>query len=292
MLRASTSQLLVGKARSYATASARAPAKKKTMKAPVDVSGKAGQFAMRFFEDAYAREGAAGVTRLEKELAVLDWSVRGENSWRVQTTSPFFDLKWKREMITKRLNAQGYSPLLVDLIMELVTKGQIRRLQQVRVDYEEIMRGFRREVDVKLKTAGPLSPERLALMKRSIQVDYLKPGDNLIFAHTVDDSIGGGYKLYIKGQEIDHSWASAIRAAESENTRVINAPRDKLASIPRPVTINGKELIESALSDKETQGWLPSDLFARSQQLFQTRAGQSSTAKIRAALKARRNSSA
>lgn len=71
---------------------------------------------MRFFEEAYAREGDAGVVRLEKELAVLDWSVRDQTSWKVQTTSPFFDLEWKREQITKRLTAQGLSPLLIDLV--------------------------------------------------------------------------------------------------------------------------------------------------------------------------------
>ncbi len=71
---------------------------------------------MRFFEEAFAREGAAGVVRLEKELAVLDWSTRDEVSWKVSTTSPFFDLQWKREQISKRLTGQGLSPLLADLV--------------------------------------------------------------------------------------------------------------------------------------------------------------------------------
>jgi len=71
---------------------------------------------MQFFEQAFEREGDAGVVRLEKELAVLDWSVRGQTSWKVQTTSPFFDLEWKRDLISKRLTSQGLSPLLVDLV--------------------------------------------------------------------------------------------------------------------------------------------------------------------------------
>jgi F0F1-type ATP synthase delta subunit len=291
MLRATTSRLVAVQTRSYA-ADAKV-AKKKAMKAPVTVRGKAGEFAMRFFEDAFAREGDAGVVRLEKELAVLEWSVRDLTAWRVQTTSPFFDLKWKREQITKRLTAQGLSPLLIDLVMDLVAQGEIRRLQQVRTDYDEIMRGYRREVDVTLTTAKPLSADRLALLKRSIQVDYLKPEDNLIFAHSVDDSLGGGYKVFIKGQEHDHSWAAAVRAAEAENTRIVNAPREKFSAAPRPVTISGDELIKSALGEKETQGWLPADLFARSEQLDKSRTkGSSSKAKILQALKSRKSSSA
>jgi len=260
----------------------------------VSVRGKAGRFAMRFFENAYAREGAAGVVRLEKELAVLDWSVRDQTSWRVLTTSPFFDLKWKREQLTKRLSAEGLSPLLVDLVMDLVAQGEIRRLQQVRTDYDEIMRGYRREVDVNLTTAKPVSPERLALLKRSIQVDYLKPEDNLIFAHSVDDSLGGGYKVFIKGQEFDHSWAGSMRSADDENNRIVNAPKEKLSAAPRPVSVSGGELIKAALEDKETQGWLPADLFARSEQLTQASAskGSNDKAKVLQALKSRKSSSA
>jgi len=266
-------------------------AQKKAVKAPVSVRGKAGRFAMRFFEDAFAREGDAGVVRLEKELAVLDWAVRDQTSWRVTTTSPFFDLKWKREQITKRLTAQGLSPLLVDLVMELVAQGEIRRLQQVRTDYDEIMRGYRREVDVTLTTSRPLSAERLALLKKSIQVDYLKPDDNLIFAHSVDDSLGGGYKVYIKGQEYDHSWADAIRTAEEDNNRLVNAPRDKLAAAPRPANISADELVKGALAEKETQGWLPENLFARSEQLVKARApkGPADKAKVLQALRSRKS---
>jgi F0F1-type ATP synthase delta subunit len=262
------------------------------MKAPVTVRGKAGKVAMRFFEDAFAREGDAGVLRIEKELGVLDWAVRDQVAWRVTTTSPFFDLKWKREQITKRLTAQGLSPLLIDLVMDLVAQGEIRRLQQVRTDYDEIMRGYRREVDVTLTTAKPLSPERLALLKKSIQVDYLKPDDNLIFAHSVDDSLGGGYKVYIKGQEFDHSWADAIRAAEDDNNRLVNAPRDMLSALPRPSVRSGDDLIKGAF-DKETQGWLPENLFARSEQLVKSRASKGSTdpAKVLQALRSQKSAS-
>jgi len=267
---------------------------KKTMKAPVSVRGKAGRFAMRFFEEAYAREGDAGVVRLEKELAVLDWSVRDQTAWKVQTTSPFFDLQWKREQIAKRLSAQGLSPLLIDLVMELVSQGEVRRLAQVRTDYDEIMRGYRREVDVTLATATPLSSERLELIKRSVQGDYLKPDDNLIFAHIVDDALVGGYKVFIKGQEFDHSWAAAIRAAEEQTARVVNVPRDALAKAPRAATLNLAEAVKSVVADKETPGWFSADLFARAQaqEAARVQKGEADRVKVLQAVRARKGASA
>jgi len=242
-----------------------AKAKKQAVKAPVSVRGTAGRFAMRFFEEAYTRESDNGVVRLEKELAVLEWSVRGQASWKVQTTSPFYDLQWKRELISKRVNALGLSPLILDLVMQLVAKGEVRRLRQIRTDYDEIMRGYRREVDVKLTTAAPVSTERLDLLKRSIQVDYLKPEDNLIFAHVVDESIVGGYKVNVKGQEHDHSWAASVRETDEQASRIASAPRDALSKAPRTVTLNLSEAIKSVVSDKESQGWIGPDLFARAQ---------------------------
>jgi len=293
MLSTTTYRVLsTGQARFYA-ADAKG-AKKQAVKAPVSVRGKAGRFAMRFFEDAFAREGDAGVVRLEKELGVLDWSVRDQTSWRVQTGSPFFDLKWKREQITKRLTAQGLSPLLIDLVMDLVAQGEIRRLSQVRVDYDEIMRGYRREVDVTLTTAKSLSPERLALLKRSIQVDYLKPEDNLIFAHSVDESLSGGYKVFIKGQEHDHSWAAAVRDAEEQNARAVNAARDKLSAAPRAVSLSGDEIAKASLADKESLGWLAGDLFSRAELQEQARVpkGSANQGKIRQLLKSRKTATA
>lgn len=280
-------------ARSYAKDAKDAKAKK-TMKSPVNVRGKAGRFAMRFFEEAYAREGDVGVVRLEKELAVLDWSMRDQTSWRVQTTSPFFDLEWKREQITKRLTALGLSPLLIDLVMELVAQGEVRRLAQVRTDYDEIMRGYRREVDVTLMTAEQLSPQRLQLIKRSVQSDYLKPEDNLIFTHVVDDTLVGGYKVFIRGQEIDHSWAAAVRAHEEEQVRVLNQPRELLYQAPRSASLNLADSVKAMLADKDTAGWFGSDLFARSQAQEEARVkkGVADRVKILEAIKARMGATA
>jgi len=151
--------------------------------------------------------------------------------------------------------------------MELVAQGEIRRLQQVRFDYDEIMRGYRREVDITLTTAASMSPEQVALFKRSIQNDYLKPDDNLIFSHVVDEGLLGGYKVQIRAQEIDQSWAAAVRDAEQAEARVQNAPSEQLAKAPRAIEFDIAEAVKTAVNDKETQGWLPSDLFARSEAL-------------------------
>jgi len=246
---------------------AAAAAPKKSIKAPASVPGKAGAYAARFFEKAFEHEGSAGVLRLEKELGVLDWTFSQDPLWKVQTTSPLFDLKWKRELISKRLAAQGLSPLVVDFVMQLVEDGEVRRLSQIRVDYDEIMRAFRRQVDVILTTAQPLTPDRLELLKRSFQNDYLSPKDNIIFAHVVDESLGGGYKVKIKGQEYDHSWGAAVKQEQEAVSKRGSAAVESVRAAPRQAFLNTGAVISAALADKDTQGWIPTNFFARSEKL-------------------------
>lgn len=220
--------------------------------APVSIPGKAGKRAGEFFEVAFEREGEAGVTRLEKELAVLSWAVGRESKWDIETTTPFFPLEWKRTQVTKRIQGLGLSPLLVDLVMRLVEAGEVRRLGQVRVDYEETMRAFRREVDVTLITGHPLSADQLALMQRSIQTDYLAPADNLIFTASVDPSVRGGYKVVIKGQEHDLTWNRAQDEARDHARARRLAALDVVQSrSPKAPSLGLTQAVADLQADKE-----------------------------------------
>jgi len=232
------------------------------VKAPVSIAGKAGKRAGEFFEIAFEREGQAGVARLEKELAVLDWAVKKDPRWDIETTSPFFPLKWKQEQVTRRIRSLGLSPLLTDLVMLLVENGEARRLSQVRVDYEEIMRGYRREVDVTLVSGTPLSKEHLELLQKSIQADFLSPQDNLIFAASVDKSILGGYKIIIKGQEHDFTWNRDIEERKAAVKAKKAAEADQiLRLIPKPLPYSPEEAVKELRNEKE--GILGKDFFAR-----------------------------
>jgi len=237
---------------------------KPRVRAPGSIPGKAGKRAGEIWEEAFAAEGQEGVARLEKELAVLVWSVKGDSRWDVETTSPFFPLEWKREQVLRRIGALGLSSLLGDAVMRLIAAGEVRRLDQVRVDYEELMRAYRREVDVQLITAQPVSKERLALLQKAIQADYLSPADNLIFAAAVDPSLKGGYKVIIKGQEHDHSWASAIDTARvEERQRTLRRIDEAWQRLPRMPALGVEQAVQYLRQDKELPGVFGKDLFAR-----------------------------
>jgi len=260
----STSRCRSLQLRALATQGADKEATKPKIRAPSSIPGKAGKRAGEFFEEAMEREGDAGVTRLEKELGVLDWSVKGDSRWDIETTTPFFPISWKREQVTRRLGSLGLSPLLADLVMRLVETGDVRRLAQVRVDYEELMRTYRREVDVALVTGAPLSKEQLALMQRSIQADYLAPADNLIFAASVDPTIRGGYKLVIKGQERDLTWNRAQDEARQEQRIKRSAFLDDLQRrAPKPGPWQPLSSVHELRADKEASTIFGKELFAR-----------------------------
>jgi F0F1-type ATP synthase delta subunit len=222
------------------------------------------------WEVAYAAEGDAGVTRLEKELAVLTWYTKSDARWDIETTSPFFPLTWKREQVMRRIKDLGLSALLGEQVMLLVEAGEVRRLNQVRVDFEELMRAHRREVDVTFISATPLSADHLRLMHKSIQADYLQPEDNLIFVAQVDPSLQGGYKVVIKGQEHDMSWAKSIdQEKQAVRSRRLQAHDVTLSRSPRPLTLNLRQALTDLKADKEMktdkdQGDVLGDLFPRS----------------------------
>jgi len=255
-----------------AAASEASKDEKPRVRAPSSIPGKAGKRAGEMWEEAYAAEGEAGVTRLEKELAVLTWSVKGDTRWDVETTSPFFSLEWRREQVQRRVNALGLSPLLSEAVMRLVAAGEVRRLAQVRIDYEELMRAHRREVDVQLITAEPVGKDRLALLQKSIQADFLSPEDNLIFSANVDPSLEGGYKVVIKGQEHDFSWARDKQEAEVEFERPAALAIEKaFLHMPRMPAFGAEQAVSELRLDKDFPGVFGPDLFGRSLALIHAR---------------------
>jgi len=108
----------------------------------------------------------------------------------------------------------GCSTFFIDIIYSLIEKQEIGRINQIRTDYEELMRAHRREVDVSLTTKSPLSEQELEFYKNSIKLDYLTPKDNVIFNHAVDPSIIEGYLVNISGVTHDYTWNKAIEEQE------------------------------------------------------------------------------
>jgi len=185
--------------------------KKDGVKAPKFMVGKSGAQAMWMWEKIYNSQGDAGLARAEKEFDVFVWSTRNAEIWPLLTQTPdeIIPKERKVSVLRKQLKEIGVSDDFAELIVALFYTPEISAIEQIRYDFLEINREHRREVDVQLVTPADLSPEQLKFLKSSISLNFLKEGDNMIFSHTVDPSIEGGYKVTVKGNVHDFTHNTA-----------------------------------------------------------------------------------
>jgi len=160
---------------------------------------------MTFFESVWKHSGEVGVKTFESEINLLSWSVRKDDEWEL-AQSPLIPLSQKNKIVTDRLKKLGCTDFFISQILILVETENLARLTQIRYDYEEIMRAYRREIDVALVTKTTLPEEVLQFYKRSIRLNFLSPQDNIIFTHRVDPTISKGYKIELAGQLFDYTW--------------------------------------------------------------------------------------
>jgi len=214
---------------------------------PAVIPGKSGAFAMFFYVTAYKQGGDEAVKQFEHELNVLTWKVRGNDLWKIETGSPLFPVEERIKIATARLTSEKkFSEYFVSCIAGLIKLNGISRLEQIRSDYEEIMRAHRREIDIVLITKEPLTPELLEFYKKSIKLNFLRPEDNMIFTHTIDPSIINGYRITKGGKIIDFAWNISI-AQEQERFRQQRQKKydDLMALRVQPPKFSIKELLAS-----------------------------------------------
>jgi len=171
------------------------------------IPGVAGEYAMNFFRESYKRGGSRVAQAFELELNILTWSVREDSDWDIVTTSPFFDAAVREKHIREKCKALKLSSFFTNRLLTLLKNDvDITRLEQIRADYEELMRTFRRERPVVLVTGRELSPAEVDFFKHSLEVTYMTAGDHMVFSHQVDRSILGGIRVVVDGFTYDHAW--------------------------------------------------------------------------------------
>jgi len=127
-----------------------------------NIPGVAGEFATSFFQQAFQKGGDRVVKAFEVELNVLTWSVKGDEEWSAKTTSPFFEQEERDKTVRAKCEQLGLSPFFTNRVLSLLKNDiDITRLDQIRTDYEEIMRAYRKERTVVVHTAPNLSQEEL-----------------------------------------------------------------------------------------------------------------------------------
>jgi len=223
---------------------------------PALIQGKSGEFAMTFFESVWKHSGEVGVKTFESEINLLSWSVRKDEEWEL-AQSPLIPLTEKNKIVTNRIKKLGLTDFFISQILILAETENLSRLNQIRYDYGEIMRAYRREIDVTLVTKTTLPEEVLEFYKRTIRLNFLTPQDNIIFTHRVDPTITKGYKIELAGQHFDYTWNKDMEAME----RKYRAKNDKLM-VESQATLNEPlPDYESALKVFDPDGKFPNSVF-------------------------------
>jgi len=223
------------------------------------IPGIAGEYATNFFKDSYKRGGTRVAAAFEVELNVLTLSVRGDSDWDVVTTSPFFSFEQKEQAIRDKCKSLKLSPFFTNRIVSLLkTEPDITRLEQIRADYEELMRSFRRERQVVLVTGASLSPAELEFFKHSLKVNYLGSGDQMVFSHQVDPTITGGLRIVIDGNTYDHAWTektiSDVRSEfESDGQDQLKVKNPPAFTVDQSVFATVTKYLGAAFSKDEVQ---------------------------------------
>jgi len=230
------------------------------------IIGKAGAYASTYFLQAHAKGGPKTVSTFEKELNVLTWSVRGDTKWEVETQSPFFDLEHKQNAVRTKCKELGLSPFFAERIVELLRGEDVGRLEQIRTDYEEIMRAFRKERDVTLVTKQPLSPQEAEFYRKTIRASYLTPEDVMVFQHQVDETILAGMKVIIDKVEYDLTWNNPREKwQEQGQARLRAAAQEAKSHMRRPEQFKKEEFLKNI-----DFTIFPKDAFAKQMQKLET----------------------
>jgi len=222
---------------------------------------------MYFFEQAYAHGGDEAVKIFEKELNLLTWNVRTNKIWEVQTRSPLIPPEDAKMLVALRLIAMNLDDdLFAKSILGLAQDPSlISRLNQIRADYEEIMRAYRREIDVTFTTKEAIPPEHLEFYKKTIKLNFLQPEDNMIFNHSVNPSITKGYTVTVGTNTFEITWDKAI-ALEQERIRGERLTKEaKLNALaPKPFEFTIKQAMANILP--EFAEYFPPDAFVKVQE--------------------------
>jgi F0F1-type ATP synthase delta subunit len=182
---------------------------------PVFVLGKAGQIAMKFWRRIATTEGADGLARTELELSVFFRVFQRSLQLKelVKTADAFISVDEKERILKQKLNSLGCSEVFTGFVSQVLRSGDFARLEQIYVDFAEINRSFRREVDVALITGRKLDLSTLEFYKSTISLDFLDPADNMIFTHSVDPTLDG-YKVLVKNKVYDFTSNEEKAAAQ------------------------------------------------------------------------------
>ena len=113
-----------------------------------------------------------------------------------------------KRIVKKRLDLLGYDPLVVNLIRILIDDKKTNGLQQIILDYIEIMKRFRGEIDAVVMT--PIKLDDMTLNSIENAMVSANPGKKITLKEQIEPSLSAGFIVKAGVQRFDFSLATVI----------------------------------------------------------------------------------
>ena len=169
---------------------------------------------------AYARRCAQAVFEIALETKELDrWhsdlkkivDTVGDAVFAAFLESPKFHLDGKARLLSERL--EGISPLALNLVLLLVTRGRLSIIGEIADEYERRLNSYRGIEPSEVITAIPLDDEGKLKLAEHLGAIV---GKKVVLKPEVDSDLIGGFVARVGGKLLDGSTRGKLMALRRE----------------------------------------------------------------------------
>jgi len=100
----------------------------------------------------------------------------------------------------------SFNPVTIKILGDLSMKNRQFLLWSIIEDFKDLMKSYRREVDVTLVFPKVPSPDYFELILSKIENEYLPENSKMNLAIEIDESILRGYKVRMGHTSVDNTW--------------------------------------------------------------------------------------
>jgi F-type H+-transporting ATPase subunit O len=174
---------------------------------PIHIFGVEGRYAHALYSAAMKEKKLETV---EKELKSFAELMKKEPKLAEFVANPSVQRTVKREALSKILQGQKFSNIVVNTFAALAENGRMNKVGGVLNSFNKIMSAHRGEVLCSVTTAKPLDQGHLKELRTALEA-FLQKGETLQLETKVDPSLIGGMVVTIGDKYVDMSMATKIK---------------------------------------------------------------------------------
>jgi F-type H+-transporting ATPase subunit O len=179
----------------------------KLINPPIHIFGVEGRYAHALYSAAMKEKKLESV---EKELKSFAELMKKEPKLAEFVVNPSIQRTVKRVALTKILEGQKFSSIVVNTFAALADNGRMNKIGSVLNSFNKIMSAHRGEVMCSVTTAKPLDQGHLRELQTALEA-FIQKGETLKLETKVDPSLIGGMVVTIGDKYVDMSMATKIK---------------------------------------------------------------------------------